>query len=245
MRLLPTALLSLAALAIAEPALAQQANYNVSWAALNPGNDWAAQVLQSLFPMYGAGNAPSTGNEATVIGQIVGQFTGFVAAIAAAFVCYNTIMNIHRAAESSRILGSGNTWMFVVRVGFAGIMMFPLGNGFSAGQGLVYQSAMWGIGMAKVLYTNAIQAVGPDAVVVAQPMVPGTEQVILGLIDNELCADLVNLASNTNNMIPPPTPMTGTYPSGGGYSTCTRRWKSRPCSGGIMLLRGGTKTGHL
>ena len=98
-------------------------------------------------------------------------------------------------------------------------MMFPLGNGFSAGQGLVYQSAMWGIGMAKVLYTNAIQAVGPDAVVVAQPMVPGTEQVILGLIDNELCADLVNLASNTNNMIPPPTPMTGTYPSGGGYST--------------------------
>jgi conjugal transfer/type IV secretion protein DotA/TraY len=219
MRLLPTALLSLAALAIAEPALAQQADYNVSWAALNPGNDWAAQVLQSLFPMYGAGNAPSTGNEATVIGQIVGQFTGFVAAIAAAFVCYNTIMNIHRAAESSRILGSGNTWMFVVRVGFAGIMMFPLGNGFSAGQGLVYQSAMWGIGMAKVLYTNAIQAVGPDAVVVAQPMVPGTEQVILGLIDNELCADLVNLASNTNNMIPPPTPMTGTYPSGGGYST--------------------------
>ena len=166
-----------------------------------------------------AGNAPPTGNEATVIGQIVGQFTGFVAAIAAAFVCYNTIMNIHRAAESSRILGSGNTWMFVVRVGFAGIMMFPLGNGFSAGQGLVYQSAMWGIGMAKVLYTNAIQAVGPDAVVVAQPMVPGTEQVILGLITNELCADLVNLASNTNNMVPPPTPVTGTYPSGGGYST--------------------------
>ena len=115
MRMLPTALLSIAVLAIAEPALAQQANDNVSWAALNPGNDWAAQVLKSLFPMYGAGNAPSTGNEATVIGQIVVQFTGFVAAIAAAFVCYNTIMNIHRAAESSRILGSGNTWMFVSR----------------------------------------------------------------------------------------------------------------------------------
>ena len=218
MRVLPIALLSLAALAIAGPAFAQQPNYDVSWAALNPGNDWAAQVVQSLFPMYGAGAAPATGNEASVIGQIVGQFTGFVAAIAAAFVCYNTIMNIHRAAESSRILGSGNTWMFVVRVGFAGIMMFPLGNGFSAGQGLVYQSAMWGIGMAKVLYTNAIQAVGPDAVVIAQPMVPGTEQVILGLMTNELCADLVNLAAN-NTVVPAPTPVTGTYPSGGGYST--------------------------
>ena len=28
-------------------------------------------------------------------------------------------------------------------------------------------------------------------------------------------------------------------------SPCTRRWKSRPCSGSIMLLRGGAKTGHL
>jgi hypothetical protein len=26
---------------------------------------------------------------------------------------------------------------------------------------------------------------------------------------------------------------------------CTRRWKSRPCSGGIVLLRGGAKAGHL
>lgn len=212
--------LALALLAVASPAFAQaNNNYNVSWAALNPGNDWAAQVLQSLFPMYGAGNAPPTGSEATVIGQIVGQFTGFVAAIAAAFVAYNTIMNIHRAAESSRLLGANNTWMFVVRVGFAGIMMFPLGNGFSAGQGLVYQSAMWGIGMAKVLYQNAVQAVGPDAITIARPMIPGSEKVVLGLISNELCMDLVNLAANSNGMVPAPTAIVGTYPSGGGYST--------------------------
>jgi conjugal transfer/type IV secretion protein DotA/TraY len=214
--------LAFAAIVIAEPAFAQNAassNYNVSWSALNPGNDWAAQVIQSLFPMYGAGSAPSTGNEATVIGQIVAQFTGFVAAIACAFVCYNVLMNIHRAAESSRILGSGQSWMFVPRVGFAAIMMFPLGNGFSAGQGLVYQSAMWGVGMAKVLYQNAINAVGPDAMVIAQPMIPGTEEIVLGLVQNELCMDLVNLAANTNNMVPTPGPITGTYPSGGGYVT--------------------------
>src|SRR5271168_775681 len=110
---------ALAAIVIAGPAFAQTttgSNYNVSWSALNPGNDWAAQVIQSLFPMYGAAGAPSTGNEATVIGQIVAQFTGFVAAIACAFVCYNVLMNIHRAAESSRILGSGQSWMFVPRV---------------------------------------------------------------------------------------------------------------------------------
>jgi hypothetical protein len=121
----------LAAATIIDPAFAQTTGnttnpYNVSWSALNPGTDWAAQVLQSLFPISGINGAggTSTGNEATVIGQIVGQLTGFVAAIAAAFVSYITVINIHRAAETSRLLGTGQTWMFVVRTGFAGIMMF-------------------------------------------------------------------------------------------------------------------------
>jgi conjugal transfer/type IV secretion protein DotA/TraY len=190
----------------------------VSWSALDPGNDWAAQVLRSIFPVPGGTPGTSTGKEATVIGQIVGQLTGFVAAIAAAFVAYTTIINIHRAAETSRILGSGQSWMFVVRVGFAGIMMFPLGGGFSAGQALVLQGAMVGVGMAKALYANAVQAVGPDALVIAQPMVPGTEQIVSGLIDTELCMDLVNLASNTattgsGQLVPAPQPITGPTPA--------------------------------
>ena len=216
-----------AVLVIIEPALAQAPpagnNYNVSWAALNPGNDWAAQVIQSLFPIGGTTASPgvSPGSETTVIQLLVGQFTGFVGAIACAFIVYTTIMNIHRAAESSRVLGQGQTWMFVVRVGFAGIMMFPLGGGFSAGQALVAQSAMWGVGMAKALYTNAIQAVGPDAAVIAQPMIPGTQSIVAGLIDNELCMALINLAAAGTNggqpLVPNPTAIPATDNANGGY----------------------------
>jgi conjugal transfer/type IV secretion protein DotA/TraY len=217
MRVRYLALLLLLFIAVAVPAFAQAANpnpYNVSWSALAPGNDWAAQVLRSLFPIGGAGTGSSTGNEATVIGQIAGQLTGFVAAIAAAFVAYITVINIHRAAETSRILGTGQTWMFVVRVAFAGIMMFPLTGGFSAGQALVLQAAMTGIGMAKAVYANAIEAVGPDAMVVAQPMIPGTEDIVSGLIDSELCMDLVNLAANAT-IVPIPQPITVSNAAGG------------------------------
>ena len=216
MRFFSVLFLTLVIVAIAGPALAQGINpYDVSWSALNPGNDWAAQVVQNLFPVNGVTGTAATGNEATVIGQIVGQFTGFIAAIACAFVCYNTIMTIHRAAESSQILGSGQSWIFVARVGFAAIMMFPLGGGFSAGQQLVEQGALWGVGMARALYANAIQAVGPDAVVIAQPMIPGTGDVVQGLISSELCMDLVNLAGGSSNqggsqIVPAPTPITGT-----------------------------------
>src|ERR1700744_2206084 len=135
MRSLSLLILTLVILAAAAPAFAQGTNpYDVSWSALNPGNDWAAQVVQSLFPVNGTSGITSTGNEATVIGQIVGQFTGFIAAIACAFVCYNTIMTIHRAAESSQILGSGQSWIFGARVGVATIMMFPCGGGSSSAQ---------------------------------------------------------------------------------------------------------------
>jgi len=218
MRIHYLAFFSLVFVAVAGPAFAQATNpYNVSWSALDPGNDWAAQVLRSVFPIAGGTAGSSTGNEATVIGEIAGQVTGFVAAIAAAFVAYITIINIHRAAETSRILGTGQSWMFVVRVAFAGIMMFPLNGGFSAGQALVLQAAMTGIGMAKVVYANAIQAVGPDAMVVAQPMIPGTEDIVAGLIDSELCMDLVNLAANAT-LIPIPQPITVSN-SAGGFTT--------------------------
>ncbi|MEO8715012.1 MAG: DotA/TraY family protein [Acetobacteraceae bacterium] len=206
--------------AVAAPALAQSSPYNVSWASLTPpATDFSVTVLHSLFPIPGNPAGQATGNEATAIGQIVGQFTGFVAAIACAFVIYNVIMNIHRAAESSQILGSGQSWMFVVRTGFAAIMMFPLGSGFSAGQQMVMQAAMWGAGMASALYTNAITAIGPDAAVIATPMIPGTQTVVAGLINNELCMDLVNLAANTPSgpLMPTPAALTVNDGTGGGY----------------------------
>ena len=184
--------------AFAAPALAQATNpYDVSWAALDPGNDWAAQVLRSLFPIPGGTAGTSTGNEATVIGQIVGQLPVSWPRSPVPSSSTTPIMSIHRAAETSHILGSGQTWMFVVRVGFAGIMMFPLGGGFSAGQELVMQGAMVGVGMAKALYANAIQAVGPMPWSSPSRWCRAPSRSSSGLIDSELCMDLVNLASNT------------------------------------------------
>ena len=143
--------------------------------------------------------------------------------------------------------------MFVVRSGFAGIMMFPLGGGFSAGQQMVMQGAMWGVGMAKALYANAIQAVGPDAAVIAQPMIPGTETIIAGLIDNELCMDLVNLASNTAGanapLVPTPTGAHRQRQCGSGYVTW-RYWLSTgnesgdPACGTVTVRESGQNAMH-
>ncbi|ACB97383.1 DotA/TraY family protein [Beijerinckia indica] len=204
MRLLFTlATLFFACLAL-EPAFAQIANNGtaLTWAVLDPGNDWAAQAINNIFPINQNGAT-------TVIGQIMGQLTRFVMAIAMAFLCYHFIMNIHRVAETSRLMTDAMTWMGVVRIGFAAIMMFPLASGFSNGQAMVVKTAMWGIGMAKAVYANAIQAIGPDALVIAQPMIPGTSTTVINLIQNEFCRALINQASGNPNLVPIPNPVVG------------------------------------
>src|SRR5271168_1478102 len=105
-RYTPVLILFIAMIAIAGHAFAQAtapANAaDVSWSALDPGNDWAAQAIQSVFPVNGTATN-STGAEATVIGKIVGQFSGFVGALAMVFVCYQSIINIHRGAETTNL----------------------------------------------------------------------------------------------------------------------------------------------
>ena len=172
-----------------------------------------------MFPIAGAAPASyATGSEATVIGTLVGTLTGFVSAIAMAFLCYSIIMQIHRGAETGRLLSQGMTTMFVVRLGTAAVLMYPLSTGFSAGQELVVRSALWGAGMARMVYGTAVKAIGPDAMVIADPIVPGTKTIVAGLIQAEMCRALVNQAA-ANALIAAPLPVTVPDPVNGGYTT--------------------------
>ena len=227
---------------VAAPAYAQGAGYNLSWAALDPGDDWSAKVILSVFPVSPApaGTDP-TGAASTVIGTLVGSLTGFVAAIAMAWVCYGLIMQIFRGAETGRVLDRGMSAMFLVRMGFAAVMMFPLANGFSAGQRLVVQTALWGAGMAKTVYAAiGVKAVGPDSMVVAQPIIPGTKTVVSNLIQAELCRAMVNAASGQANLVPIPAPIQVPDALGGGsvtwsYSLSAGNETASPACGTITL----------
>ena len=215
-------LLVLALVSAAGAAHADNA-YQTTWSALSPGDDWAAQVVRSIFPVTNDPALPGIGAESTVIGRMVGQLTGYVMAIAAAFMAYATIVQIHRAAETGRVLSNSTSSWAPVRLVFALAMMFPLASGFSAGQGAVVQVSMWGIGMGRALYASAIKAIGPDAVPIAQPMIPGTKTIVSGLMQNELCRALINQASGNPNLVPAPQPVRGsvggTSAAGGAYVT--------------------------
>ena len=149
-------ILLLICVAIPAHAAAPSNGFTTVWSALNPGNDWSATILQNLFPTTAGNGSSAIASENTVIGQILGTFTGFIMALAAAWVSYATIIQIHRAAETGRVLSNTTSSWAPVRLFLAIIMMFPLATGFSAGQGAVIQVAMWSIGMARTVYLSLI-----------------------------------------------------------------------------------------
>ena len=207
-----------------DPAHAAGAS-QTTWAALDPGDDWAAQVLRSIFPTGSTGTAlTGIGAESSVIGRMVGLLSGYILALAAAYMAYATILQIHRAAETGRVLSERTSSWASVRLVFALVMMFPLASGFSSGQAAVMQTAMWGIGMARTVYTSAIKAIGPDAVPIATPMIPGTKSIVAGLIQNELCRALVNAASGNPNLVPAPAPIRNTVSGNSALSGAYVSW---------------------
>ena len=169
-------------------------------------------------------------------------------AVAMAYLCYTTIINIHRVSELAEILSSGMSSMFVVRIGFAAIMMFPLASGFSTGQAAVIQAAKWGIGMARAVYASAVTAIGPDAMVISDPQIPGTRTIVLNLMQNELCRALLNQATATT-IVPAPTATTVDNGNGGvvtydyslapgngtGSATCGTVSIAEPLAGGASI----------
>ena len=206
-------------------------SYGVSWSMLDPGDDWAGTVIRSVFPVFGSSQTTSTGTEASIIGTLLGEFSGLVMAFAMAYVTYAFLMNSHRSAETSQVLGTNQTSMSIVRMCVAAIMMFPVDGGFNAGQAVVEQGALWGIGMARTLYASAVQGIGPDGKVIAVPIVPGTKTTVSGLVVAEMCRDLVNIASNNANLVPAPSGMKVSTMVGGNTGMITYNYDMAGGSG--------------
>jgi hypothetical protein len=78
--------------------------FNISWSALDPGDDWTWAMLQSVFPVSGT-PPTNTGTAATLIGTLLGQITGLVMALAMFFLCYlakGVALDIPAAPERGR-----------------------------------------------------------------------------------------------------------------------------------------------
>ncbi len=239
---------------MAGSARAQAANPGgIAWAALDPGNDWTAQLIRSLFPvpgMTGANGGNTIGPEATVIGGMLGLLTGAIGVFMVAYLCYGLIQQSVAAAETSRVLGNRTNAWLPVRLAFCGLLALPVLGGFSTGHALVTQVGLWGVGLGRGEYQSAIQAIGPDAVPIAQPIIPGAKKVVAGLMQAELCRALVNAAAGNPNLVPAPQPITGIAAGLDAYLTWSYSLApgneiGAPVCGSVTIRKAGNGVGDL
>ena len=237
---------------MAGPAMAQANPAGLDWGALSPSDDWTAQLIRSIFPvpgMTGTAGGGAIGPEATVIGGMLGLLTGAVMVFMLAYLCYGLIQQSVAAAETARVLGNRTNAWLPVRLAFAGLVAFPALGGFSTGHALVAQVGLWGIGLARSEYQTAIQAIGPEAVPIAQPIIPGAKRVVAGLMQAELCRALVNAAAGNPNLVPAPQPITGVAAGLDGYVTwsyslATGNEIGAPVCGTVTIRTAGNGVGN-
>ncbi|MCE2576681.1 DotA/TraY family protein [Komagataeibacter sp. FNDCR2] len=155
-------------------------------------------MLDSIFPM--------SGSTQTATGTMLSYFSAYVMLIVAAWISYATVIQIHRTAESGKIFSASFNGWVPVRVAMALIMMSPVTalGGFSTGQDMILVLSKSAIGMARNLQNITINAVGPDALPLAEPMAPSTREIIFSVMASELCRAIVNKASNNGDLIPAP-----------------------------------------
>lgn len=172
---------------------------SVSWASLDAGNDMTAQILDSMFPM--------NGTTATTTGDMLAYFSAYVMLIAASWIGYSIIIQMHKTAESGKVFDSSFSGWVPIRAAAALIMMTPTtaDGGYSLGQNMVMKAAKVSIGMARNLKDIVINDVGPKALPLAAPIIPGSRQIVQGVINSELCRALVNKASNNSDLVPAPS----------------------------------------
>lgn len=180
----------------AGPAHAASGFENVSWADLTAGDDWSSRVLDSLFPMDGTAD--------TATGTLLQWFTSFVVLMAAFWILYSVLVQIHKTAETGKVFSASFNGWVPVRAVASVILMLPVLNGFSLGENLIVHFAKTAIGMAIIEEKVVMDAVGPQALPLATPMIPGSRQVVLGVMESEICRALINKASNNPDLVPEP-----------------------------------------
>lgn len=195
----------LAISSIAFPAMAwaqdaaQAAQSGLDWGALKADDDWSITVLNGMF-------AAGTGDSKTAIGMVLSKLSQYVMLLGGFYLAYAGVLHTHKVGESGKVLSETFSAWVPVRIAFAVVLAMPLPQaGFSVGQELVLKGASVSVGMGRNLYNLAIAAVGPNAVPLSQPIIPGTSEIVSGLVANELCRDLVNLAGNNDALVPAPS----------------------------------------
>ncbi|MFC0512059.1 MULTISPECIES: DotA/TraY family protein [Asaia] len=170
-------------------AFGQSTTEEINWGSLDPGSDWSATVLDGLFP--------SSGTTGTVIGSLLGYLSALITSLATLYLFYASIMQVHRTAESGKLRSAHFSAWAPVRIPWALMLLLPVDNGYSLGQDLVLRWARLSLGIA--VHGNAIvdNKIGPEALPLATPIMPGTQSIVLAVMESELCRALINQASNT------------------------------------------------
>ncbi|MFT9092440.1 MAG: DotA/TraY family protein [Gluconacetobacter sp.] len=195
-------------------------------------DDWSLTVLNGLFPVGSSAD--------TTTGQMLKTISLLISGLAAIYITYAMLLRLHAASETGKLITEQFNGWVAPRYLLASLMIVPVAglNGLNVGQFVIVKALAPGaVNGARLVNSGIINAIGPRALPLALPMVPGTRETVQGVIQAEMCRALINAATGNAHYIPAPS-MDGALAG----NTRVIRYGNGVC-GVISLQASGQKSG--
>ena len=180
-----------------------------------PAGDLGKQAIDTLMPIMQQPNG-DVGVSQNLMGVLL-SYVGWTTMALMGIVAIVNVINVGLTTAQTGYLDRRAEWKGIIRWTMAFVGALPLINGFATINGLVYTGAVWGDGLAANAFQTLVQAIGPNATPIYQPIIPGTIKTIAGIVQSEMCRATANAAANNGNLVPEPAPITGGAAGGDGY----------------------------
>ena len=194
-----------------------------------PAGDLGKQAIDMLMPIMQQPNG-DVGVSQTLMGALL-SYVGWTTMALMGIVAIVNLINVALTTSQNGYLDRRAEWKGVIRWTLAFVGALPLVNGFATIDGLVYTGAVWGDGLAANAYQALVQAIGPNATPIFQPVIPGTIKTVNGIVQAEMCRAIANAAANNPNLVPAPAPITGGAAGGDGYTVWVYRLSTGNATG--------------
>ena len=204
-----------------------------------PAGDLGQQAIDTLLPIMQQPNG-DVGVSQNLMGVLL-SYVGWITMALMGVVAIANLVNLALTTSQTGYLDRRANWKGIIRWTMAFILALPLLNGFAAVDGFIYTGMVWGDGLAANAYQALIQAIGPNATPIFQPVIPGTIKTIAGIVEAEMCRAIANAAGNNPNLVPEPAPITGGAAGGDRYVVWAYRLSNGNATGAPAC---GTVTLH-
>lgn len=147
-------------------------------------SDLSVGLLRQIFgTVTGSG---LVGASSTILGQMFNAFNSGVLLVASIFLVYTTVKSVLELAQHTEAMGRKFSWWQPIRIALGVGILVPQATGYSFLNAVVMWITLQGVGLADLVWSNAVDYLSKGGVIYTSPTATGSPATATSALDISL-----------------------------------------------------------